>query len=69
VEIIASAPARMGLSEIGGWASRMERIGFDVIHIAETSPGELFVDPGRQPAHANPDAEVWLALQHSLEDR
>jgi hypothetical protein len=36
VEIIASAPAQIGLSEIGGWASRMERIGFDVIHIAET---------------------------------
>jgi len=36
VEIIASAPARMGLSEIADWASRMERIGFDVIHIAET---------------------------------
>jgi hypothetical protein len=37
VEIIASAPAQMGLSEIGGWSSRMERIGFDVIHIAETN--------------------------------
>jgi probable F420-dependent oxidoreductase len=36
VEIIASAPAQMGLSEIADWASRMERIGFDVIHIAET---------------------------------
>ncbi len=36
MEIIASAPARMGLSEIGDWASRMERIGFDVIHVAET---------------------------------
>jgi alkanesulfonate monooxygenase SsuD/methylene tetrahydromethanopterin reductase-like flavin-dependent oxidoreductase (luciferase family) len=36
MEIIASAPARMGLSEIADWASRMERIGFDVIHIAET---------------------------------
>jgi probable F420-dependent oxidoreductase len=36
MEIIASAPAQMGLSEIGDWAARMERIGFDVIHIAET---------------------------------
>jgi alkanesulfonate monooxygenase SsuD/methylene tetrahydromethanopterin reductase-like flavin-dependent oxidoreductase (luciferase family) len=36
MEIIASAPARMGLSEIADWAARMERIGFDVIHIAET---------------------------------
>jgi probable F420-dependent oxidoreductase len=36
VEIIASAPAPMGLSEIADWASRVERIGFDVIHIAET---------------------------------
>ena len=36
MEIIASAPAQMGLSEIADWASRMERIGFDVIHIAET---------------------------------
>ncbi len=36
MEIIASAPARMGLGEIGDWAARMERIGFDVIHIAET---------------------------------
>ena len=36
MEIIASAPARMGIGEIGDWASRMERIGFDVIHVAET---------------------------------
>ena len=36
MEIIASAPAQMGLSEIADWAARMERIGFDVIHIAET---------------------------------
>lgn len=36
MEIIASAPARTDLREIGAWASRMERIGFDVIHIAET---------------------------------
>lgn len=36
MEIVASAPAQMGLSEIGDWASRVERIGFDVIHISET---------------------------------
>lgn len=36
MEIIASAPARMGLREIADWAARMERIGFDVIHISET---------------------------------
>src|SRR6201996_8072655 len=36
MEIIASAPARMGLREIPDWAARIERIGFDVIHIAET---------------------------------
>jgi alkanesulfonate monooxygenase SsuD/methylene tetrahydromethanopterin reductase-like flavin-dependent oxidoreductase (luciferase family) len=35
MEIIASEP-RMGLREIPDWASRMERIGFDVIHVAET---------------------------------
>src|SRR6201993_5565031 len=36
MEMIASAPAQTGLREIGAWAARMERIGFDVIHIAET---------------------------------
>jgi probable F420-dependent oxidoreductase len=36
MEMIASAPAQMGLPDIGAWAARMERIGFDVIHIAET---------------------------------
>lgn len=36
MQIIASAPAAMGLDEIGSWAVRMERIGFDVIHISET---------------------------------
>jgi probable F420-dependent oxidoreductase len=36
MEIVASAPAQMGLLEIGAWASRMERIGFDVLHISET---------------------------------
>ncbi len=36
MEIIASAPARMGLGEIADWAKRMECIGFDVVHISET---------------------------------
>jgi probable F420-dependent oxidoreductase len=36
MEIVASAPAQMGLGEIGAWASRIERIGFDTIHISET---------------------------------
>src|ERR1700757_3809671 len=36
MEMIASAPARLGLGEIGAWAARIERIGFDVIHISET---------------------------------
>jgi len=36
MEIVASAPAQMGLLEIGAWAARMERIGFDVLHISET---------------------------------
>jgi hypothetical protein len=33
MEMIASAPAQMGLREIGDWAAHMERIGFD--HISE----------------------------------
>ena len=36
MEMVASAPAQMGLSEIGAWAARVEHIGFDVIHISET---------------------------------
>lgn len=36
MEVIASAPAQMGLAEIGPWAARMERVGFEVIHVAET---------------------------------
>lgn len=36
MEIVASAPAQMGLAEIGPWSARMERIGFDSIHISET---------------------------------
>ncbi|SPM31006.1 putative oxidoreductase, partial [Mycobacterium terramassiliense] len=36
MEVVASAPARLGLAEIGPWAARMERIGFEVIHVSET---------------------------------
>lgn len=36
MELAASTPARFGLGEIGDWAARVERIGFDVIHISET---------------------------------
>src|ERR1700742_670505 len=36
MEIVVSAPAQMGLGEIGAWATRMERLGVDVIHIPET---------------------------------
>jgi probable F420-dependent oxidoreductase len=36
MEVIASAPAQLGLAEIGPWAARMEHVGFKVIHVAET---------------------------------
>ena len=36
MEVIASAPAQLGLAEIGPWAARMERVGFRVIHVSET---------------------------------
>jgi probable F420-dependent oxidoreductase len=36
MEISVSAPAQMGLGEIGVWAARMEGLGVDVIHIPET---------------------------------
>lgn len=36
MQVVASAPARLGLAEIGPWAARMERIGFEVIHVPET---------------------------------
>ncbi|MGE2815381.1 TIGR03617 family F420-dependent LLM class oxidoreductase [Mycobacterium heidelbergense] len=37
MEVVASAPAQMGLGEIGPWAARMERVGFGVIHVSETT--------------------------------
>ncbi len=36
MEVVASAPAQLGLGEIGPWAARMERIGFGVVHVSET---------------------------------
>jgi probable F420-dependent oxidoreductase len=36
MELVTSAPATMGPGEIGTWAARAERLGFDVIHISET---------------------------------
>lgn len=36
MEVVASAPAELGLGEIGPWAARMERIGFEVVHVSET---------------------------------
>ncbi|SBS72521.1 putative F420-dependent oxidoreductase [uncultured Mycobacterium sp.] len=36
MELVTSAPAKMGPGEIGAWAARAERLGFDVIHVSET---------------------------------
>ncbi|AKK30942.1 TIGR03617 family F420-dependent LLM class oxidoreductase [Mycobacterium sp. EPa45] len=36
MQLVTSAPAAMGPGEIGPWAGRAERLGFDVIHISET---------------------------------
>lgn len=36
MQIVTSAPAAMGPGEIGAWAARAERLGFDVIHVSET---------------------------------
>ncbi len=36
MEIVATAPAHLGPGEIGDWAARAERIGYDTIHISET---------------------------------
>ena len=36
MEVVATAPAEMGLRAIGDWAARVEGIGFDVIHVSET---------------------------------
>jgi probable F420-dependent oxidoreductase len=36
MELVTSAPAKMGPGEIGVWAARAEHLGFDVIHISET---------------------------------
>lgn len=36
LQLVTSAPAAMGPGEIGPWAARAERLGFDVVHISET---------------------------------
>lgn len=36
MQMVASAPAQTDLSAIGDWAERVERLGFDVIHVSET---------------------------------
>ncbi|MGK2855340.1 MAG: LLM class flavin-dependent oxidoreductase, partial [Microbacteriaceae bacterium] len=36
MEIVATAPAVLGPAEIGAWAARAERLGFDTIHVSET---------------------------------
>ncbi|WP_099021573.1 TIGR03617 family F420-dependent LLM class oxidoreductase [Mycolicibacterium palauense] len=36
MQVVASAPARMGPARIGDWAARVERLGFDVLHVSET---------------------------------
>lgn len=33
---MATAPAALGPAEIGAWAARAERLGFDTIHVSET---------------------------------
>lgn len=37
MEIVASAPAAMDPRAIGDWAARVEVLGFDVIHVSETT--------------------------------
>ncbi len=36
MQIIASAPARLPLSEVGSFARRIEDLGYDVLHVPET---------------------------------
>lgn len=36
MEIVASCPGRLDLSEVGRWAARVENLGFDTIHVPET---------------------------------
>ncbi|BBX05333.1 TIGR03617 family F420-dependent LLM class oxidoreductase [Mycolicibacterium aichiense] len=36
MQLVTSAPAATGPGEIGPWAARAERLGFDVVHISET---------------------------------
>lgn len=34
--MVATAPAALGPAEIGVWAARAERLGFDTVHVSET---------------------------------
>ncbi|KRD08686.1 LLM class F420-dependent oxidoreductase [Mycobacterium sp. Root265] len=36
MEMVATAPATLGPAEIGAFAARAERLGFDTIHVSET---------------------------------
>lgn len=36
MEMVATAPATLGPADIGLWAARAERLGFDTVHISET---------------------------------
>ncbi|WP_099250884.1 TIGR03617 family F420-dependent LLM class oxidoreductase [Mycobacterium sp. shizuoka-1] len=36
MQLVTSAPAAMGPGEIGAFAARAERLGFDVLHVSET---------------------------------
>lgn len=36
MQMIASWPPRMDLKDVAAWAQRVERLGFDVIHVPET---------------------------------
>lgn len=36
MELIATLPAETGLTDVASWAKRVERLGFDVLHVSET---------------------------------
>lgn len=36
MQMIASLPGRTALRDVAGWAARVERLGFDVLHVPET---------------------------------
>lgn len=37
MQLIASLPAAAELADVAGWARRIERLGFDVLHVPETT--------------------------------